>query len=281
MNILVLYPKVKTEYQIIFTTMINGIKNNPGISTSLFEVNKHTTPGEVESWIERSNGQVLVTLGKRSFNISTQITSRMPAITGGMVTPIGTNSGISLMGDPLQFTSYLNMLAPKVKRIHIVYSEKNSGWLMPKISMAAKRYNLEVIAQKAETVQQAALAFQKILRSSDLKSDALWLLMDRVIPDAAILPSILKTVWEKNLVVLSSNPGHVKRGILFALYPDYEKMGKEIAILAIKSLNNPTGPTILPTKDMRSAINVRTASHLGLNITPKILRRFNLIFPSP
>jgi len=280
-KILVLYPKVKAEYQVIFSSMIQGIKNKSGIPVGSFEVDANTTAETVDSWIRANNGKALITLGKQSFNISTQLTTRIPTITGATVAPQNKHSGISLMGEPKQFFSYIKSLNPMVSHVHIVYSKKNSGWLIPHITSAGIEHQIKVTTAIADDPQQAVLAFQNILVNAKGSVDALWLLMDRVIPDNAILPSILETAWKEKLIVFSSNPGHVQRGILFALYPDYEQMGHELAMLAIKTQSHQGANNIYPTKSLNAAINTRTASHLGLHPTPHTLQRFNKIFPTP
>jgi putative ABC transport system substrate-binding protein len=37
----------------------------------------------------------------------------------------------------------------------------------------------------------------------------------------------------------------------------------------------------LPLSDLRVAVNLRTAAHLGLRFTPRQQREFDLVFPSP
>lgn len=280
-KVLVLYPKVSSGYQIIFSSMIEGIKNNLHTSVEIYEVNEDTSPAAIDNWIAQHRGEVLITLGRRSHEIRKTLTTELPYVTGGIIASDDTDNGISLMGDPQRFISMMKTLSPKVKRVHSVYSEENSGWLVPYIMQTAKKRGIEIITYNVDSTQQAALTLQKILLNAETETDALWLLMDRVIPDAVMLPSILETAWKKKLMVFSSNPAHVKRGILFALYPDYKKMGQELAALAMNSQTHQQNPGLLPTKNLRAAINKRTASHLGLYLAPQTIQQMDLVFPTP
>jgi putative ABC transport system substrate-binding protein len=55
---------------------------------------------------------------------------------------------------------------------------------------------------------------------------------------------------------------HVKKGVLFALYPDNTGLGRELAALALAPEPGRTG--LAPLRAVRVAFNTRTAGHIGL-----------------
>jgi len=80
--------------------------------------------------------------------------------------------------------------------------------------------------------------------------------------------------------VFSSNVSHVRRGALFALYPNNVELGRNLATSAIGMANgNPAVRGVLPLRSVLTAFNTRTASHLGLVPSPAQQRGFNLLFP--
>ena len=99
------------------------------------------------------------------------------------------------------------------------------------------------------------------------------------VEDSSILPLVLQESWNSNIAVFSSNFGYVRRGVLFSLYPDNAGLGKSLAGLAQDILV--TGDYgkhgLMPLRDVQSAVNSRTAKHLGIN--PNRLQSFNKIFP--
>jgi putative ABC transport system substrate-binding protein len=96
-----------------------------------------------------------------------------------------------------------------------------------------------------------------------------------------ILPFLLKTSWSDGFVVISNNPGHVNRGVLFSLYPDYGNMGKSIGKLAMQVAANGShvSNSMAPLQDVLIAVNLRTAEHLGLVYSSKEQESFDLVFP--
>jgi putative ABC transport system substrate-binding protein len=90
---------------------------------------------------------------------------------------------------------------------------------------------------------------------------------------------VLQESWSQDIAVFSSNFVHVRRGVLFSLYPDNVALGKSLAGLAQGMLVSGNDGThgMLPLRDVQSAVNLRTAQHLGIN--PARQQGFDLIFP--
>jgi len=78
--------------------------------------------------------------------------------------------------------------------------------------------------------------------------------------------------------VFSTNTAHVRRGVLFSLYPDNFALGKRLAGLApnILSSGGYEKSGRLPLADVQSTVNLRTAKHLELD-AERILR-FDTVF---
>jgi len=112
----------------------------------------------------------------------------------------------------------------------------------------------------------------------DPKRDALWLLQDTTtVEDSAVLPLVLSEAWKRQLVVLSSSLAHVRRGVLMAPFPDNKRMGRALAESALRQMGGgKSAEGVLPLRELRSAVNSRTASHLGLDLS---LGRFDLVLP--
>ena len=88
---------------------------------------------------------------------------------------------------------------------------------------------------------------------------------------------VLRAAWDRNLVVFSSNPSHVPKGALFALFPDNNAMGRHLA----QQLRKPASASarLLPLEQLDTAINIRTADHLGLGLSAGDAR-FDMVFPN-
>jgi putative ABC transport system substrate-binding protein len=75
---------------------------------------------------------------------------------------------------------------------------------------------------------------------------------------------------------------HVRKGVLFALYPNNVELGRNLANLAVSILSGEAPRRgITPLREVHTALNMRTAGHIGLNIVPRVQRGFDFIYPEP
>jgi putative ABC transport system substrate-binding protein len=87
--------------------------------------------------------------------------------------------------------------------------------------------------------------------------------------------------WNRKLVVFSSSFADVKRGVLFSLYPDNKAMGQQLGRLLEQRQQNQSAPaTIYPVEDLLTAVNLRTAEHLGLHFSHSDIEGFHYVYPS-
>lgn len=280
-NIAILFPQVTSTHARIYDEIMRGASGHALTNTSTFAVTTKTRPQDIAVWLEKTNAQAILVLGQRSFHLAQELDSDLPLVVGAVVAPVDSYPTLSLSGDPDMFFSHLKNLAPRVKRVFIVYSEASSGWLVRLAEVSARRHGLELVARPARTIREAVLHYRSVLETAHSDSDAIWLPMDRVAPDKTILPMALDAAWKRRLVVFCSNPLYVKRGALFALYPDHRKMGHTLANMALEQIDNITRNGARPTRTLKLAVNQRTASHLGLHYPPDQQRKFDLVYPGP
>ena len=192
---------------------------------------------------------------------------------------------VTLNPEPALLFDRLRQLAPGVSRVTVVYNPERTAWLIERASSAARAHGLTLNPIPAHDRREAALKYRDLLEGiGDHPMQAVWLLQDPATLDVqTVLPLLLKEAWNKNLVVFCSNPAHVKRGVLFALYPDNVRLGRTLGSMVSKGKNaeNLKISGGLPLKDLLIAVNVRTADHLGLKLTGRQKRAFDLVFPSP
>ncbi len=280
-KLVILYPQVDGAYARVFDEIVRGIKEHARISASSFAVNNETKPQEIERLLKNKSAQAVLVLGQRSYRLARQLTTGLPTVVGAVVTPVYEYPTISLSGDPDVFFTHLKKLAPQVRRVFIVYSEASSGWLVRIAEVAARAHGLQLVARPAKNLREAVHHYRAILKTAQSDRDAIWLPMDRVVPDKTILPIALDAAWKRRLVIFCSNPLSVKRGALFALYPDHRLMGHALAELSVKQLHGNIEAQVIPTRNLKLAVNLRTASHLGLRYTRQQQQGFDLVYPAP
>lgn len=284
----VVYPDIREPYRGVFLKIIDGIEEGLGATVKQFPLAEGNDTDALEHQLDKENLKAVIALGRGGLLAATQISKKLPVVIGAVLisaTPATAGfSGISLTPDPEILFRWLNTLAPTVKRVTVIYNRKESPQSIEHAREAAKLHGLTLNALPAENIREAATLYRNFLNGFAENTEALWLPQDdAVLDESALLPVILKEAWDKNLVVFSSTPEYVKKGVLFSLYPDNVAMGRSLAALTLERLQNnrPNVPTIRPLRDLLIAVNLRTAEHLGLKVTSHWKRKFDLVFPSP
>lgn len=281
----VLYPKIREPYRSVFTSIIRGIDNGLKSRARQLELKGTESISEVSKWLSKKRIEVVIALGTTGLQVAQQLPDTMRLVIGAVLVDQSDPSqfsGITLATDPSVLFERLTSLAPRVKRVTVVYHPARNEWLVEKARIAASQNKLVLRALPATDLSGSASIYRKILPKLNRGSEAVWLLQDRsTLDDQAILPLILSTAWERNLVVISNNPAHVKRGALFSLFPDNVAMGRSLGAMAAKlSKNNAaTVSGVLPLRDVLIAVNTRTAEHLGLDLRGRARDEFNLTYP--
>jgi putative ABC transport system substrate-binding protein len=283
--IAVIYPDIGAPYRDIFTEIISGIEDNTDAKVASYPVSSDTNINTLKSSLNLQHTKVIIALGRQGMKTAELLNNHLKIVVGGVLTVPENESDelpvISLAPDPALLFARMKALMPTMKRVFVVYDPNFNGWLITLADSAAKNEGLELVAYKAQDLRRAVVFYQKIFSQADGRTDALWLPQDpTTVEEGSILPLALQDSWNKNLAVFSSNFGYVQRGVLFSLYPDNTGLGKSLAGLAQEILTSGDYRKhgLMPLRDVKSAVNTRTANHLGINLNR--LQGFNRIFPA-
>ncbi|MBK9130821.1 MAG: ABC transporter substrate-binding protein [Gammaproteobacteria bacterium] len=289
-EVAVLYPEIREPFRSVFMNIIKGIDDALDDNVDTRALKDSDTPADILAWARERGLKSIITLGNHGFSMSSELSREMPVVIGAvnMSSDLLGKSyyGISLNPDSASLFQRLKALAPKVTRIIVVYQRQQDSWMIEQATKAAQILGIELQAVAVENLQEAANKYREILNNQHSDTDALWLPQDSaVLDEQAILPMILKEAWDRRLIVFSSNPAFVKRGVLFALYPDNYNMGRSLGAMASRlqaaeHRGEPSARHIEPLRDLLIAFNVRTAAHLDIRYTRDDLNDFDLVFPS-
>lgn len=287
-SVAVVYPNLGEPYHSIFATIIDGIEDNARSAMRTYPVAANTDPAELNAQLKRNGAKVVIALGRQGLKAASALDRDIPLVAGGVLAvPEADNramTAISLTPDPSLLFSRLRSLMPGVRRVIIVYNPQSNEWLIRLAREAARAQGLELAAYEARDLASAARLYDSAFAASDSKRDAIWLPQDATtVDETTILPLVLKESWNRNIAVFSSSFLHVKKGALFALYPNNLELGRTLAwsALAYASGGEPRRKGVLPLRDVQIAVNVRTAGHLGLTISYQQQRSYDAIFPEP
>lgn len=284
-SIAVIYPDLGEPYREVFAKIIEGIEDKAGTPVARHPLRSDTDIDSLKSGLRRQNARVVIALGRQGMKIASALDSSISVVVGGVLTvPENETHGrsiISLSPDPALLFARMKGLMPATKRVFVVYDPAVNGWLMKLAKEAARTQGLELVVHEARDLRGAVRSYQEIFSAFDSHQDVLWLPQDSAtVEEGSVLPLVLQESWNRNLAVFSSSFGHVRRGVLFSLYPDNVALGRSLAGLAQEALakGNHEKPGMMTLRDVQIAVNLRTAKHLRLNLSQR-QQDFDMIFP--
>ena len=279
----VFYPEVGEPFRAVFEQIIQGIETQ--VSVRRYPLRENQDSNALRKSFLEQGAVAIVALGQRGVKAAGELNAAVPVIAGAVLSFSGDSPenrvGISLAPDPALLLERLRSLAPEVQRVTTVYSER-SAWLLERAQVAAKLQGLDLLARQVDDPRAAAQAYREFSQRAVDRHDALWLMDTATLDEAAVLPMLLEQAWNRNVVLFSSSLNHVPKGVLFALYPDNVQLGRRLATWALKRVREPASgvAAFLPLQDVRIAVNLRTAAHLGIELNAK-RHGFDLVFPVP
>ncbi|HEX8989743.1 MAG TPA: ABC transporter substrate binding protein [Rhodocyclaceae bacterium] len=283
--IAVLYPDIGEPYRSVFAKIVEGIEDRARGRVVSYAVPPNQNAGEVVDELRHRGARIVIALGRNGLRAASGLDRDVGVVVGCVVSaPEADTRGMtvhSLAPDPMLLFDRLKAMMPAARRVFVVYDPRQNAWLLRLAREAARSHGLELVAQEAYDLKGAMRAYQEIVAGADPHRDAVWLPQDSVtVEESAVLPAVLQEAWSRGLAVFSSSVAHVKRGALFSLYPNNVELGRSLAGTAISQLQGNPGPArgVLPLKDVLMAVNVRTASHLGLGVAQRQLS-FDMVFP--
>ena len=284
-HIAVVYPDIREPYRSIFMQIIEGIRSEPHARVNTYLLQNDKDVHKLQRQLRKHNDKAVIALGTRALE-SVKTASDLPIVVGAVLMQPAQRpdnvSGITMLPEPSLLFNTLKEMRPSAIRIGVVYNPNINEQLITLAGKSAHDHGLELLTHAATDLAGAARIYRTLLASG--KIDALWLPQDPTTVDSKIiLPLVLENAWKHNVTVFSNNLAHVERGALFALYPDNIAMGRRLTRLSLARLEENAGQPhhIATLVDLNIAVNIRTATHLGLNLSAEQKRNFDLVFPAP
>ena len=283
----VVYPDIGEPYRSVFARIIEGIEDGARVAVRNYPIGPNQDPAELNAMLKRNGTRVVIALGRQGLKATSALDREIPVVVGGVLAiPEAENRslmGISLTPDPALLFTRLKSLLPGIKRVVVVYNPQHNEWLIKIAREAARGHGLELVTHEARDLATAARAYEGAFAASDNRRDAIWLPQDATTVDEnTILPLVLRESWNRSIPVFSSSFLHVKKGALFALYPNNIELGRTLANSALAVMGGDARRRgVLPLREVQTAVNIRTASHMGLTIGYQQQRTFDFIFPEP
>jgi putative ABC transport system substrate-binding protein len=282
-KVCVLYPDVPPPYDTVFSDILKGLETaaiHRALCTRALE--EAPNPSALALWVKREQPKVVVSLGRLAMQTFEATQTAIPQIIGAVDISPGTRptaTGISLAVDPEIVFTKLHAMAPTVRRVLVVYDPTHDAWVIERARQVAAQLGLEVQAEPASTLVEAAPKYARYARTATPETDAIWLTSNTaLIDDPDLLAYLIEQAWARRIVTFSGTLQHVQSGVLFGTFADTQALGRRLAALAAQRIEHPNerlGIELL--RDIRTAVNVRVARHLGLFKGHEDLRAFDRV----
>lgn len=281
----VLYPEIGEPFRKVFSEIIDGIEEQASARVRTYPIAANQDSAELAAALRRNGTRVVVALGRQGLKAAAALDLPLGVVVGGVAAvPDGDKQiGISLTPDPALLFAQLKLLTPAVRRVVVVYNPLHNDWAVKLAREAARAQGLELLSYEARDAAGATRLYEAFFAGADGRRDALWLPIDPVtVDEASVVPMVLREAWRRNVAVFSSSFVHVRKGALFALYPNNQELGRDLGSLALGlAAGEPPRRGVTPLRQVHNALNLRTANHLGVLLTARLQRSFDFLFPEP
>jgi ABC-type uncharacterized transport system substrate-binding protein len=284
--IAVLYPAAEGIYRDLFGQLLRGIDTAAGPQNTRKYLLEKQGPAHLSQWLGETRPQAVITLGPQAYAAYRASGYSAKSVSGALdLSPqLDRNTeGISLSAAPELFFDTLRQLLPRVDRVFVVADPAKSRWIVEHAEAAAPRYGIALVVYAASDLSAAAKHFRAIFKRTRPDRDGLWIPLDStLIDEQAVWPLSVEESWYRRIAVFSNDLLHARLGALFALYMDPEKLGRRLAerALALARGTVTDYPHIAPLEDVKRALNIRFAHHLGVEVR-RIIHEFDALFPIP
>lgn len=282
-DVSVIYPGVKEPYLAFFKDTLRGVEAASSQPVKSLQVRDDLGLAELQLWLANSKSALTLVLGPRSIKALGIPQGNLPILPAAF---LATSSQIdkalvtlTYTPDPLVLFSTMHRLDERVKRVHVIINQERWQWLLEYAKQAADSLNMTLVVHDASNLSQSARLYSTVLKEINSIEECVWLPEDSTTLDnQLVLPIVLQSLWDRELKIFSSGLSGVNRGILFGFFPDNYAMGEYLGRLAQSYANKKLAEEpVQPLRQLNSAINLRTAQHIGLDLSQESISRFNLV----
>lgn len=189
--------------------------------------------------------------------------------------PGGNVTGVSDYTSPKSQLETFLKIFPEIKTIGTIYStsEANSESQVKELEAICKEMNLEFKAVGVNNINDVSQAMTSLVKDID----GFFSITDNMISSSIAV--VAKKLEENKIPSFAAEQGPVEGGILMTDGIDYEKLGREAAVIA-KEIMEGKSPTEVPVyfeKETKMSVNKKVAEALGLNIDQEIFKDANIV----
>ncbi len=173
-------------------------------------------------------------------------------------------TGIALTSDLSLELTAARALLPRVKRVGVVVDPRYSRAFVDEAAQLARARGLTLVPIEID----APAKLDKALAGARGRVDALAVVSDKTVGNAAVVERLLAFARDEALPVIGLAPGQVKQGAVFALVAAPLAIGLQAGRVANRIVNEKVDPgalAVAPPEGVELHVNLGAATRLGLS----------------
>lgn len=228
---------------------------------------------------------LMITLGSQATVWAQSSVQHTPVLFGMVLDPQAQGIDPSRASSPMTGVSMqiplseqfarLRQVLPEVRRVGTVYDARNQA-LVNEARREASRQGLTLVGAPVSGAAEVPEAFRTLAG----KVDALWSFPDTTVYSREAAQFILLFSFRNRLPLMGFSRGYVRAGALFALYADYQDVGRQLAEVATEIMAG-RSPREIPIGAPRRhalALNLRVADALGTRVPAGVRAQAEEVF---
>ena len=254
--------------------------------THITEYDLHGTKKEESSIIQRLTAvkpRLIVAIGPLAAQVARERLQDISTIFVMVSNPPkhglqGANmAGVSLdIPVKIQLAMYKS-LVPTLKTLGVIYDPEKTGTMVMEARGLVDALGFQLLAAPVSAHKEVPAALRSLLG----KIDALWMVPDETVVTPESFKFLLLTAFENNLPFVTVSDIFVEAGALASFSPDYTDVGRQGCQLATDIESGrlrPAEAMVVPPVKVNLAVNLKTASKIGLTLSPEIIQSANKVY---
>ena len=273
-TIAIVVPSTNQKTSNVYEIIIEGItQKTPQFKKKIFRLTDENR-GEVKNGLLLNKSLIaIVTIGNYTSDFVNSFQIKTPIITTGVLFSEDNiqQKGVFLSMDEGAIKKKIRRYLPHIKKIYMGDEAHNIIWFSD-----IEIYSLPLIQRKKIGSDQKSIVnyLWDAISHADPATEAVWI-NSKI--EHMFLYDLSELAWNKNVALLSNNISHLESGVLLAFYPEFNRIGKRAGEIINRIYDNNHISLREPLRTINSGINLRTAKHLGIPITPASEKEFGVI----
>jgi putative tryptophan/tyrosine transport system substrate-binding protein len=164
---------------------------------------------------------------------------------------------------------YVRRLVPGARRLGVLYHAAETGLVVEAARRAAPAQGLTLVAHAVEQPGNAVTALGELMEEVDV----VWTVADSHVFTPQTTSALILAALRRRVPLIGLSTAHVRSGALATLYCDYEDVGRQTGEVVQRLLDGarPEDVPVAGPRKVSLALNLRTAQHLGLDVSPPLV----------